>query len=104
MLADELGKVLERELVHALVSEVNQLLKLKVVQLLTWQHWVSQQLPQDLGGLKNAFAQLKESFFDFIKVGVPVFGVLTQKSDKYVAHVVGDDLVLDEEGLVVDVV
>ena len=58
-LANELGEVLQTELVHVLISKVHDSVGVGRVQYFTWKHRMSQKLSQDLWCRKNVLAKLK---------------------------------------------
>ena len=58
MLENELRKVLQAEFVHLAVLEVNEFGDVVLAIVLVGQDWVAHYLPQDYGGLQDAFSAL----------------------------------------------
>ena len=103
-LADELGEILQTELVHILVPEIHDSVRVGRLKHLTRQDRMPQELSQDLWRRENVLAKLQQGLLDRVEVFKAVLGVLMEQVDQDLAHLVGQDSVLDKVRLLVDVV
>lgn len=88
-LADELGEVLQTELVHVLVAEVHHSVRVRSIQHFSRQDWMAQKLTKDLGRREDVLSKFKERLLDRIKIIEAMSGILMEQVHQDLAHVVG---------------
>lgn len=103
VLEDELGEVLQAELIHLRVLEVDLLGDLALAEVFVRQDWVPDDLPEHDGSLDDVLLELCELFLDLEEVLVAMLGILVEQLDYDLAHVVREDLVLEEVRDLVDI-
>lgn len=104
VLEDELGEVLQAELCHFGVLEIDQLGDLSLAKVLIRKNWMSNDLSENQRSQENVLSELDEIFTEVDQILIAMEGVLMQQLHNNLAHIIRDDELLEEVWDFVDIV